>query len=56
MTDGWSWTCHVCHAGKSGYPTLEKVEAAQIRHAKGFHWDEPGYTVTSQGRVIYRVR
>lgn len=51
----WMWTCQGCNTGAAGYDSLRKCEKDQIRHAKRNHRHESGYTVTSRGRVIYRV-
>lgn len=51
----YMWMCPSCSAGQSGYEKLRDCEKDQIRHAKHRHRRESGYTVTSRGRVIYRI-
>jgi hypothetical protein len=48
------WYCASCNEGNSGLD-LRTCEQEQIRHARRRHRRESGYTVKSQGRVIYRV-
>lgn len=51
----WMWMCPSCSTGDSGYTSLRSCEKDQIKHARRKHGRESGYTVTSRGRVIYRI-
>lgn len=52
----FKWTCNSCSRRPLfAFDTLRECQKDQIRHAKRYHSDHPGYQVVSQGRVIYRV-
>jgi hypothetical protein len=51
----WMWMCSTCRTGGSNYATLRDCEKDQVKHAKRKHSRQPGYSVSSRGRVIYRV-